>query len=151
MSKHEDWLRAEESGQDELAESIFAQLMIELPVMQPSAAFVDRTVHAAWRARRRRSMRIAALAAATLLVCLGYLATAALTSMAGRVAILISRGVVWLVTSVSDGARWWWIAERIASAVSDTIAAPSTAAALAAAEMLALVAIFAFQRLARKE
>ena len=60
------WLHAEESGHEELAESAFASLVAEIPSVEPSAAFVDRAVHAAWqaRSRRRRVTRLAYIAGA---------------------------------------------------------------------------------------
>ena len=60
------WLRAEETGQEELAESAFARLVADLPSFEPSSAFVDRAAHAAWRARIRRRLvtRVACVAAA---------------------------------------------------------------------------------------
>ena len=154
MAKERQWLQAEQSGQDELAERIFAHVVAEMPPIEPGPKFVSRTVQAAWPARtaRRRPARVAALIAAALLISIGsvgafYALAAPATSLAVRVTVLMSHGLALLLTFASEGARWWWIVERVGSAARATIAAPSTAASIAAIEMVALLAIYAFQRL----
>ena len=153
MTNERQWLHAEQSGQEELAERIFARLVAEMPPIEPSADFLDGTVRAAWQARtRRRLIRRVALIAAALLISIGgvgaiYELTGPATSLAVRVMVVFSHGLVWFLTSAGEGVSWWWIAERIGTAARVTIAAPSTAAGIAAIEMLALLAIYAFKRL----
>jgi hypothetical protein len=65
--------------------------------------------------------------------------------------VVLSQGLVWLLTSASEGASWWWIAELIGTAVRKTISAPATACAIAAIEMIALLAIYAFQKVILNE
>ncbi len=157
MPNERQWLRAEQSGEDELAETMFASLVAQIPPIEPSADFVDRTVQAAWRARTRRRLvtRIAVTVAAIFIAIAGagsiYELTPLATSLAARGAILFSQGLVWLLTSASGAARWWWIAERVGTAVGGAIAAPFAAAAVAALEMIALLAIYAFRRLGPHE
>ena len=127
--------------------------MAEMPSIEPSTDFVGRTVRAAWQARSRRLLvkRLALIAAAVLISIAGagssYELTALAIGLVVRGTVVFSHGLVWFVTSASEGARWWWIAERIATAVRETIATPSTAASFAAVEMIALLTLYAFQRL----
>jgi hypothetical protein len=152
MPNERQWLQAEQGGQDELAEMIFARVVAEMPPIEPSTGFVDRTVRAACQVRtHRRLVRRVALIAAALLISIAgagsiYELTALATSLIVRSTVVLSHGLVWFLTSASEGVRWWWIAERIGTAVRDTVATPSTAAILAAVEMIALLAIYAFQR-----
>lgn len=153
MPNERQWLQAEQTGQDELAERIFARVVAEMPPIESSTDFVNRTVQRAWQARtRRRRVRRVALVAAALLITTAVvgsmyeLATLAM-GLVVRSTVVFSHGLVWLLTSAGEGARWWWIAERIGAAVRDTIADPSAAATVAAAEIVGLLAIYAFQRL----
>jgi hypothetical protein len=157
MPNDRDWLQAEQSGQDALAEMMFARLVAEMPPIEPGADFVGRTVQAAWRARARRRIvtRLARVAAALLLGIATLGSMYALSVLAGgfiaRGAAALSHGLVWFLTSASDGARWWWIAERMGTAARVMMASPLTAAAVAAAEMIALLAMYAFRRLVPEE
>jgi hypothetical protein len=144
------WLQAEQNGQQELAEIMFASLVGQLPAIEPSADFADRAVQAAWRTRTyRRLVHFAVVAAAVLIAMSGITTVYALTPFAMALivsgTVAVSHALVWLVTSVGEGARWWWIAERIGTAVRDVITAPSAAAAIAVAEMILLLAIYAFR------
>jgi len=93
--------------------------------------------------------------AAALIAMAGIAAVYALAPFAmgliGSGAVVISHGLVWLVTSAGEGARWWWIAERIGTAVLDAISAPSAAAAITALEMILLLAIYAFRHVLGKD
>ena len=157
MPNDRDWLQAEQSGHDALAETMFARLVAEMPAIEPGAGFVDRTVRAAWRARARRRIvvRLARVAAALLLGITTLGSMYALSVLAGgfivRGAASLSHGLVWFLTSAGEGARWWWIAERIGAAASVMMASPLTAAVVAACEMIALLAIYAFRRLVWSE
>jgi len=64
-----------------------------------------------------------------------------------RGSIVFSHAFVWFLAAAREGARWWSIAERVGTAVSDTIAAPLTVAGLAAVETTVLLAICAFRHL----
>jgi hypothetical protein len=146
----QQWLQAEQSGQEELAEIMFARLVAQVPPIEPSAAFVDRAVQAAWRTRtHRRRVRVALVAAASLIAAAGIAAVYALAPFTKGLivsgTVVMSHGLVWLVTSAGEGARWWWIAERIGTTVLDAISAPSAAAAITAVEMILLLAIYAFR------
>lgn len=147
------WLKAEERGEDELAERMFARLVTEMPAIEASAGFVDRTVQAAWRARaRRRIVRRAALIAAGLLITVAgagslYELTPLAVSLVVRATVVFSHTLVWFLASASAGFRWWRIAEQIGTAVSGAIAGPRASAGVAVMGMIALFAIYVFQRL----
>lgn len=153
----QDWLRAEQSGQDELAEALFARLIAEMPAVEPSSSFVARTVQVAWRARtRRRLLTRLVLAAATILIGIAGIASIyelkpLATSIVAGSAFFLSHGFAWLITSASEGATWWLIAERIGTAVTEAIAAPSMAAAIAGVELIALLALYAFRDVLRQD
>jgi hypothetical protein len=151
------WLQAEQSGEDPLAEILFASLVAEIPAIEPSPDFVGRTVQGAWQARARRHlvMRLAGIAA---VLAVGIAGCGSIYELRGlavvlivRSAVVLSHGLVWLLASASQGARWWWIAERIGAAVSDTIAAPSAAVAFVTVEMIALLAILAFKQVIHED
>lgn len=150
------WLQAERNGQQELAEITFASLVRQLPAIEPRADFVDRAVQAAWRTRiNRRRVRVAMVAAAMFIGMAGIAAVYVLAPFAAALivsgTVLISHGLVWLVTSAGEGARWWWIAARIGTAVRDVISAPSAAAAIGVAEMILLLAIYVFRHVLGKD
>jgi len=149
------WLQAEQNGQEELAEIMLARLVARLPPVEPSATFIDRAVQAAWRTRiHRRRVRVALVAAAALIATAGIAAVYALARFAmGLIVsgtVMIAHSLVWLVTSAGEGARWWWIAERIGTAVLDIISAPSAASAITAVEMILLLVIYAFRHVLGK-
>ena len=153
MPNDRQWLQAEHSGEDDLAEMLFARLVAEIPPIDAGPDFVGRTVQAAWRSRTRRRF-VKALAGVVAVLSIGFAAFGSMYELRGLAVALIARGaavfshgLVWLLTSASAGVRWWWIAERIGTAVSGTIAAPSAAAAVAAMEMIALLAIVALKQL----
>jgi hypothetical protein len=151
------WLQAEASDQDALAEMLFAGLVAETPSIQPGPGFVDRALRAAWQTRvsHRLVTRPARIAAALLTAIAGFFSMYELRglelNLIVRGTVLFSHGLAWVLTSASESGRWWWIAERIGAAVSDTIAAPSAAAAVAAVEMIALLAIYAFKQVAPED
>jgi hypothetical protein len=157
MENERQWLDAEQTGQDELAEGTFARVIAGLPRIQPSEAFVIRTSQVAWRARarRRRTMRMAYISIALLVGIIGMAAIYELTPLVPNLiadaALAVSRGLLWMVTASAQGAGWWWFAERIGTAITDTIAAPSTAAIIGVLEMIGLVGVYAFRQLLRED
>jgi len=157
MANKSHWLSAEESGREDLAEDAFARLIAEIPSVEPSAAFADRAVRAAWQARnrRRRVTHLAYVAAAVSIAVLGagaiYEFAGPATALAARATVAFSRALVWLLTSASVGAGWWSVAERVGTAVGDAIASPSASASIAAFEVIALLALYALRRLLGQE
>jgi hypothetical protein len=151
------WLKAEERGEDDLAERMFARLVAEMPAIEASAGFVDRTVQTVWRARtRRRIVRRAALIAAGLLITIagaGSLSelTPLAVSLVVRATVMFSHTLVWFLGSASAGVRWWRVAEQIGTAVSGAIAGPRASAGVAVMGMIALFAIYVFHRLVSED
>jgi hypothetical protein len=157
MPDQPHWLRAEETGQEELAERAFARLIAELPSVEPSSGFVDRAMHAAWQARRhrRQARRLAWTAATVSITALGagliYELAGPATTLAARVTVSLSHVLVWLLTSTTAEAGWWSIAERVGTAVGNAIVSPSAAVSIAGFEMIALLALYALRRLLGQE
>src|SRR5579862_3565041 len=127
MLDRPNWLQAEHGDDDPLAEALFARLVADLPAVEPRPGFVARAVQAAMqaRARRRRARFSAALVIGAGALALTYeLSAFALTLLASGV-VAASHGLAWLLTSATEGARWWWVADRIGTTIGDAVAAPA--------------------------
>ena len=151
---YRDWLDAEADDRDDLAELAFAQLMADLPAVQPSPDFVLRAVAASVeaRARQTRLVRLARLAA-SVAVMVGGLGL--LWAVGDRVVdalahglVFAMHGLVWLASAVGGGARWWALVTDIASALGRSVATPQTFAAIVLLEMLAASALYTVRRVA---
>ena len=157
MPNDREWLEAEQSAQEEFAEVAFARLVAEMPLIEPGGDFVSRVVQAAWRARARRrlvtrlSWVVAVLLAGFVTFGLVYALGSSVTALIVRAAVVFSHGLTSFLTLASQEAKWWWMPERIGTAVSDAIAAPFMAAILAAVEMIGLLVIYAFRRLVHEQ
>ena len=135
----------------------FARLIAGLPAAEPTPAFVGRAVQTAWRARRRRRL-MAGLARAAAVVLMTA-ATAVVVYLFGMVVlaalargtVLVAQGLVWVMTSVGEGVRWWSIAGRVGTAVGQTLSAPKTTAIVAVIELVGAMAIYALQRVLRDD
>jgi hypothetical protein len=153
MPNDRQWPQAEHSGEDAFAEILFARLVAEIPPIDAGPDFVGRTVQAAWRSHTRRRF-VRRFAGSVAALSIGFAVFTSMYELRGLAVALIARGAavfshgfVWLLTSASAGVRWWWIAERVGTAVSGTLVAPSLVAAVAAMEMIALLAIVALKQL----
>ena len=157
MANERQWLDAEQAGQEELAERMFAHAIAGLPRIQPSESFVIRASQGAWRARtrRRRAVRMAYASIALLVGIIGvaaiYEVMPLVPDLIANAALAVSHGLTWLLTAPAQRAEWWWFAERIGTAVTDTIAEASTAAIIGALEMIGLFGIYAFRQLLRED
>jgi hypothetical protein len=155
MANLREWLQAERNGQDELAERLFARSVAELPLIEPAEDFVGRAAQVAWRARARHRavVRLVRVAAALLLgvTTLGSLYAVVASGLAVRAAVVLTQGLAWVLASAGEGARWWWIAEHIGTAVGGSLASSTTAMVMVAMETAALLALYAFQRLFQNE
>lgn len=153
--RHREWLEAEAEGQEGPAEHAFARLVADLPDSEPSAVFVDQVVGRVWarqraRQRRRRAGLVAAsVAALGLAAVLATAVSGYLAGAAGGLLLATTQGMVWLAGALSDGLRWWQIAGRVGSALGDQVMVPGATVGLAGAELLAAMAIYAFQRTLR--
>ncbi len=148
-----DWLEAEEEGRDDLAEFIFARVMADLPRVEPSPAFVERAVQAAWQ-RRVRQQRLAwvARAAAVLAVVIGggaglFALGTAVIGAAADGAVAGVQGVIWTADAMNGGLRWWAFLRNVGSAVGTAVATPQTTAVLVALELTGAMAVYGIQRL----
>jgi hypothetical protein len=153
MPNHRQWLQAEHGGQEVLAEMLFARLVAEIPPIEATPDFVSRTVQAAWRSHTRRRF-VRRFAGSVAALSIGFAVFTSMYELRGLAVGLIAwstamllHWLVWLLTSATAGIRWWWIAERIGTAVGGTVAAPSAVAAIVAMEMIALLAIVALKQL----
>ena len=148
-----DWLASEQEGRDDLAEFAFARLMAGLLPVEPSPAFVERAVQAAWQ-RRVRQQRLAwvARAAAVLVVLagggVGLVAFGAVLIGAAADGVVAGvQGLVWTANAVGGGLRWWSLLENVGSAVGTAVATPQTTAVLVALELMGAMAVYGIQRL----
>ena len=153
----EQWLAAEQDGEDDAADTAFAQLFSAMPRVEPAPAFVQQAVTAAWRwrARRRRLMVFGAVAAA-LLVGVGTvvafgLAPQVATSLIKGFAFASGRAVPWFVAYASVAMNWWWTLGHVGSTVASALLTPARLVALVGVELVGLLAFFALQRLAGAE
>lgn len=148
-----DWLASEQDGPDDLAEFTFARLMADLPGVEPTPTFVERTVQVAWRRRvRQQRLAWAARAAAVVLVLAGGVAGlwavgSAVTAAAADGVVAGVQGLIWTAGAMSDGLRWWAFLQNIGSAVGTAVATPQTTAVLVALELTGAVAVFGIERL----
>jgi hypothetical protein len=154
----EHWLSSEQREQDDAAEAAFAELFAALPSVAPSADFVQRATHAAWlaRARRRRVMTIASVAATLLLVVLsgaiaygvfgvtvGWLLTTALG--------VVTSSAVALIVAATTAFQWWSATALAGNTMAGMIATPQSAVALMSVELIGIAALFTLRRLLRAE
>jgi len=152
----ETWLAAEQDGRDDAAEAAFDRVFAAVPGVEPSPAFVARTVEAAWAARgRRRRLAILTAAAAAVLV-VGTSGVMLYTALDGRVAWLLttaaslaSSSVLWLLSAGVTGTAWWAAAADAGLMIASAIARPYSMAALTAIELVAAGALVMLHRLLR--
>lgn len=150
------WLANEHEEQEDAAEAAFAQMFTALPRVEPSAGFVDRTVHVALRrrARRRAAMMVARVAACTVIaaagfglayVALAYAGASIFSAGVATAARVLAKPIVFVATRV----EWWSILARAAAGVGEAIATPQTQAVLIAGEVIGVLAVYGLQRLLR--
>jgi len=155
----ETWLAADRDGQDEAADAALGRMFAALPGVEPSPAFVARTVKAAWaaRARQRRLAAWAAAAAAVLIV--GTAGVVLYTAIDGRTAWLVlttaaslaSSSALWLVSVGVAATGWWATAADAGVAIAAAMARPYSMAALVAVEVVAAAAFVMLHRLLRSD
>ena len=148
-----DWLASEQDGRDDLAEFTFARLMADLPRVEPSPAFIERAVKAAWQRRvRQQRLAWAARAAAVLAVLVGggvglFALGAAVIGAAADGLMAGVQGLIWTADAVGGGLRWWSLFEKVGSAVGTAVATPQTTAVLVALELIGAMAVYGIERL----
>ena len=152
----ERWLAGEARGDEQEAESAFAQLVASVPRVEPLPGFGERAQAAAWRSRRRRRVMARAARAAALLltVCGGVAASWAALLYAGpwllvSGAAMVSGSLVGIVAGVVAGLEWWAAGARVAAVLGETLAYRETAGALLAVEVVGAIALYALHQLTR--
>lgn len=153
----ERWLRYEGAdGEEAAAEAAFARALAALPAVQAGGDFVERTVHAGWRAgvRRRRILVLSRAVALLLFAAAGGLLASAVLGSGGAWAVrtgadLVTHSLVWLIVSVASGVDWWSSLTMIGNGVAETIVLPDTTAAIGFAVFIGGVSFYALQRLLR--
>jgi hypothetical protein len=152
------WLSNEERHLDDAAETAFAEVFTALPVVEPSADFVVRAVEATWvaRARRRRTVAVAGLAACGLVVATVSILAYSLMDMVGGWLLTSATSMATTMTvsalmATTSVAQWWSVTAQAAGAVASIIAMPQGAVAFVAVELVGVVALFMLQRLLRAE
>lgn len=150
----ERWLVEEDGGHDEAADAAFAQLFSTVGRIEPTPAFVEQAVIAAWRWRARRRRLVAlAWAATVLLVAAGagtvlFGAPQLLTSVIKGFAYAGSRAVPWLVAYTTVAMDWWWTFGRVGTVVASALMTPARAVAMVGVELVGILAFYALQRIA---
>jgi hypothetical protein len=153
----ETWLAAEREDRDKAADAAFADLFEALPTLEPSPAFVARTVDAAWaRAHRRWVVRLAVAAAAVLV--LGASGIALYMAINGGAswllttsASVVSGSLLSLLTAGATLVGWSTATVGAGSVVAAAIANPYGVAALTAIELVAAAVLFMLHRLLRSD
>jgi hypothetical protein len=152
------WLAAEQQGRDDAADAAFGHVFAALPAVEPSSAFVARTVEAAWTAgaRRHRVAPLAVAAAALLIVgASGVVLSLALDGGAVRLlaiaAAAASASLLSLLTAGATLAGWSAAALDAGTVVAAAIGNPYSVAVLAAIELIAAAVLVMLHRLLRSE
>lgn len=156
MTTH-DWLEAEHSEQDPLAEAAFAALIADLPADEPDDvamdAFVARTMAVvAARAARRRRVVLATRAAMVVGAVGGAVAGALvagplLAPHAADGVMAGARGLVWLSAQVGTGLRVWNFFSHLGGAVAAVMATPQAASVLIGLSLTGALALAGMARL----
>ena len=150
----ERWLTEEDAGHEDAAEAAFVQLFLSMPRVEPSPAFVDAAVTAAWRWRaRRRRLLMGAWAAALVLVVTGAVIAFAgapqiATGLVKGAALTSSRLLPWLVAYTTVAMDSWWTLARVGGVIAAALVTPARAIAIVGFELVGLLAFYALQRVA---
>jgi hypothetical protein len=151
------WLKAEQRGEEDTADTAFAHLFAAVPKVEPRSVFVEQAVITAWRWRaRRRWMSAVAWTAAAALV-FAAAATAIFSSpLLGRslvkaVAFLSGHTVPWLIAYASVALHGWLTLGHVGAVVASALMTPGRAAAVVGVELLGIAAFYALHRIASAE
>jgi len=149
-----NWLSSEQHDLDDAADAAFAQVFAALPAVEPSGDFIQRAVDAAWlaRARWRRTIAVASLAASVLLAAVAGAIAYGVFRVAGAwllttTAAVVTSSVVSVLTAAVTAVEWWSAAARAGSTVADIVATPQGVAALVTTELAGAVVLYMLQRL----
>ncbi len=140
---------------DDPVDGAFMRLFSTLPLVEPSAGFIQRTVDAAWEAQAARRRWIHWAAAAAVLTVVG---SASIVAMLGAPAWVVltaaqagAGSVMTLVWSATAVAEFWGLMVSAGAAVARVAVMPQSVAALVATELLGAAALYSLHRLLRAE
>jgi hypothetical protein len=149
-----NWLSSEQHDPDAAADAAFAQVFAAVPPVEPSADFVRRAVDAAWlaRARRRRTVALASLAASVLPAAAAGVTAYSVFGVAGGWLVTTTAGAVTsalvsLSATAPTAVSWWLATAHAGSTVADIVIMPQGAAALVGIELVGAAALYMLQRL----
>src|SRR4051812_43420782 len=153
----ERWFAEEASGHDDAADAAFADVFAGVPRIQPSPAFVNQTVTAAWRWRARRRRLVAFAWAATIVLVIAGMAVAFFgaprlaTSVIKAMAFASGRAVPWLVAYTTVAMGWWWTLGHVGGVIASAVMTPARVVAVVGVELVGILAFYALQRIAGAE
>jgi hypothetical protein len=153
----DDWLMAEDSGQDNAADTAFAHLFATIPKAEPHQAFLEQAVATAWRWRaRRRRLRIFAWAAVIALVIAGGVTAYLASPLVGRSAIkalafLSGHAVPWLIAYVTVAMNGWLTLGHVGAVIAAALITPGRVVAVVGVELVGILTFYALQRIASAE
>jgi len=156
------WLDAESAGRDDDADALFGGVMkaAVMPVPAPGE-FTARTLAAvaaatARDARRARALRrvgvpLASAAALTLAYLCSGLMMSAFSAIVIKSLDLLIGAVVYVATTMRNGGDVWSLAGSLGRATAALLISPSVTTTILTLQGVAVVALFALQRLLRSE
>ena len=150
-------MRAEDGEDDAAADAAFLAVMSMLPRVEPAPDFAARTGARLSRVNaRRRAIAFVARAAATVLISAASVAAAywllPVVAHAGvQAVVMLTGGIVSLVSAIGGGMTWWSLAARVMDAVGQSLATPRTTAVIVGIECVAGAALYMLHRLLGSE
>ena len=153
----DEWLAAEDIGQDDAADSAFGRLYATVSKVEPQAAFVEQAVATAWRwrARRRRLRALVWAGAIALIVAVAataYFASPLVgTSAIKLLAFLGGRAVPWLIAYATVAMNGWLTLGHVGAVIATALITPGRVVAVVGVELVGILAFYALQRIAGAE
>ena len=151
------WLKAEQRGEEDVADAALAHLFAAVPKVQPRSGFVEQAFIGAWRwrARRRWMLRAAWTAAAALIVAVAvtvFFASPLLgRSLVKGVAYVSGHIVPWLIAYASVALHGWLTLGHVGAVIAAALITPGRVAAIVGVELLGIAAFYALHRIASAE
>lgn len=140
---------------DDQVDAAFRRLFSTLPPVEPSAAFILRTVDAAWEARAARHRWVRWTSAAAALAVVAVASTVVMLGAPGWVVLTAAQvgagSVMTLVWSATAVAEFWGLMMSAGTAAARVAVMPQSVAALVAIELLGAAALYSLHRLLRAE
>lgn len=140
---------------DEAVDAAFSRLFSTLPQVEPSAAFVQSTVDAAWAARAARQRWVRWAGAAAAVTVMGVASLVAMVGAPGWVVLTAAQfgagSVMTLVWSATAVAEFWGLMMSAGTAAARVAVMPQSVALLVAIELLGAAALYSLHRLLRAD